>query len=104
MSKFRNQNGGAKAAAPEKEPEKESKEACYQRSYYTGSGWVHLNLYENLKKGPNGEFLRYGLTLKKTYKTDDGYADAKGFAEEDLPHLIVALSNAAAWIDSQARE
>lgn len=102
MSRFR---GNGRSAAPAKEPEKEtSKEAAYHRSYYTGSGWVHLNLYENVKKGQNGEFLRYGLTLRKTYKDDEGYKDAKGFAEEDLPHLLVALSNAAAWIDTQARE
>ena len=80
-------------------------EPVYSRTYCSNGGIVNVALFENYVETKNGERLTYGLKVHRSYKDDKGeYQTVKGFQEGDIGHLLIGLSNAAAWIDSQQRQ
>lgn len=77
----------------------------WSRRTWTGNGSVEVAVFEKEVTSDNGTFTAYSVSVKRTYKDDNGYKDAKGFQGPDLPHLIVLLNAAALFItEEQNRE
>ena len=74
----------------------------WSRKVWTGNGNIEVAVFEKTVQSENGNFQAFNVAAKRTYKQGNEYKDAKGFRYEDLPHLILVLQQAHAFVvDSQ---
>jgi hypothetical protein len=67
----------------------------YSKRYWTGAGNIEVSVWENVTGEGDEERVVLSTSLKKTYKSENGYKDSNSFFPQELPLVVFALNEAA---------
>lgn len=81
--------------------EEETKAPLWTRRVWTGSATIEVALFDRLVETNGGEVRTFNVSMKRVYKVGDDYKEAKGFRAEDLPFLVLTLSQAYAFVSEE---
>jgi hypothetical protein len=74
----------------------------WSRKVFTGSGTVEVSVWAKVvNEGQQNEFQTYNVSAKRNYKDGDEYKWTHGFQATDVPHLVLLLQQANAYVTEQ---